>query len=95
MKARANVRSVPTPATAAAPAQRDTPSAPVSVAPRLKSWAGLVIGEEVEVLRGSEVVCAGRVDDVSLNGNVLWLRGKDAAQRQLFVAADGVRVRRL
>ena len=93
MKARANVRSVPSPATGPMVAQRGAPAAVVPGAPKYKSWACLVIGEEIEVLRGGEVVCTGRVDDVSLNGNVLWVRPADPAQRQLFVAADAVRVR--
>lgn len=93
MKARVNVRSVP----AAAQVLNGAPAAAQAAAnpAKLKSWACLVIGEGVEILRGSDVICTGQVDDVSLNGNVLWVRHADPAERQLFVAADGVRVRRI
>ncbi len=99
MKARVNVRSVPTTAGAPAATAQVLSGAPASQAAanpeRLKSWACLVIGEGVEILRGSEVICSGQVDDVSLNGNVLWVRCADPTERRLFVAADGVRVRRI
>ncbi|MDJ0354930.1 hypothetical protein [Paenarthrobacter sp. PH39-S1] len=62
---------------------------------KLKSWACLVIGESVEIVRGAEVVCAGYVDDVSLSGNVLWIGPFGSSDRLLFVADDGVRVRRM
>lgn len=93
MKARVNVRSLP--AAAQVPDGAPAPAQAAANPAKLKSWACLVIGEGVEIFRGSEVICTGKVDDVSLNGNVLWVRPADAAARRLFVAADGVRVRRI
>jgi hypothetical protein len=97
VKARANVRSMPASADGnPAPVGKDpVPVTAIASPASLKSWASLVIGDSVEVRRAGEIVCAGRVDDVSLSGNVLWVRPAAPAERQLFVAAQDFMVRRL
>jgi hypothetical protein len=60
----------------------------------LTNWGELRADEPVEVVKHAQVVAAGRVEEVSLSGNVLWLSAEGTEPRRLFLKSDGVLVRR-
>jgi hypothetical protein len=60
----------------------------------VENWTELAMGEFVEVVRHAQVVARGRVEEVSLSGNVLWILPQGPHERQLCLKSDGVIVRR-
>lgn len=60
----------------------------------LADWTDLRAEDPVEVVKHAQVVATGRVEEVSLSGNVLWLMAEDAEARSLFLKSDRVLVRR-
>lgn len=60
----------------------------------VENWAELAVGEFVEVMRHAQVVARGKVEEVSLSGNVLWILPQGPHDRQLCLKSDGVIVRR-
>ncbi|MCH6472142.1 hypothetical protein [Sinomonas terrae] len=60
----------------------------------LTDWAELRAEDPVEIVKHAQVVATGRVEEVSLSGNVLWLMAEGAEARRLFLKSDGVLVRR-
>lgn len=62
-------------------------------------WKTLKVGERVEVVKYAHVIAAGRVEEVSGSGNVVWLEhaggsGVTEEGKELFMKSDGVTLRR-
>ncbi|AXJ09867.1 hypothetical protein [Arthrobacter sp. PM3] len=51
-------------------------------------WDDVEVGDAVELRRGDRVAYAGRVDDRTADGAVVWVLS-DGGRRQLFHVADG------
>ncbi len=51
-------------------------------------WADVEIGDAVQLRRSGQPVHAGRVDDRTADGAVVWVVS-DAGHRQLFHIGDG------
>lgn len=61
---------------------------------RVTDWRRLV-GLDVQIWRGHKIVDQGRVEAVTDDGNVLWLKQNGAIERRLVMkeARTGLRVR--
>lgn len=61
-------------------------------------WKMLKVGEQVEVVKYAHVIAAGRVEEISSSGNVVWLEhsgpGVTEEGKELFMKSDGVTLRR-
>jgi hypothetical protein len=60
----------------------------------LTNWTELRAEDPVEIVKHAQIVAVGRVEEVSLSGNVLWLMEEGSEPRRLFLKSDGVLVRR-
>ncbi|MEA5454888.1 hypothetical protein SPF06_09155 [Sinomonas sp. JGH33] len=60
----------------------------------LANWAELRAEDQIEIVKHAQVVATGRVEEVSLSGNVLWIEADGDQPRRLFLKSDGVLVRR-
>ena len=56
------------------------------------NWNDLV-GLKVQLHKGSHVIRAGFVEEVTYNGDALWLRSQGAETRALYLKDDGYTVR--
>jgi hypothetical protein len=52
-------------------------------------WDDVEIGDTVELRRGGRLECAGRVDNRTADGAVVWVLS-DGGRRRLFHIADGL-----
>ena len=64
----------------------------------VSDWKTLKAGDTVEVVKYAHVIAAGRVEEVSSSGNVVWLEhsgpGVTEEGKELFMKSDGVTLRR-
>ncbi|MDI2034354.1 hypothetical protein [Paenarthrobacter nitroguajacolicus] len=64
----------------------------------VSDWRMLKVGDTVEVVKYAHVIAAGRVEEVSGSGNVVWLEhsgpGVTEEGKELFMKSDGVTLRR-
>ncbi|WP_136612106.1 hypothetical protein [Sinomonas albida] len=60
----------------------------------IADWTELRAGDPIEIIKHAQLVAAGRVEEVSLSGNVLWIEADGGEARRLFLKSDGVLVRR-
>lgn len=68
---------------------------PANDADYIRDWTRLTRGESVLVVENDAPELAGRVDDVTEDGLILWLHLEAGAGRRLFTRADGVLIWRL
>lgn len=60
----------------------------------LTNWSSLSRGDEVEIYKHGELIAAGRIDMLALDGSILWLHKDTGNDRSLFLHSDGLRVYR-
>ncbi|NUP74680.1 MAG: hypothetical protein HOQ07_08550 [Sinomonas sp.] len=60
----------------------------------IADWTELRAEDPIEIIKHAQVVASGRVEEVSLSGNVLWIKAEGDEARRLFLKSDGVLVRR-
>ncbi|WP_415854742.1 hypothetical protein [Sinomonas sp. G460-2] len=60
----------------------------------IADWTVLRAEDPIEIIKHAQLVAAGRVEEVSLSGNVLWIKADGGEPRRLFLKSDGVLVRR-
>ena len=68
--------------------KRSAQQAPVA------DWTELRAEDPIEIIKHAQTVASGRVEEVSLSGNVLWIMAEGGEPRRLFLKSDGVLVRR-
>lgn len=59
----------------------------------VQNWAALRPGDNILLSRKPGTTEAGTVDDVSLDGDIIWLRQYAASTRRLIHATDFVEIR--
>lgn len=58
----------------------------------VRDWRPL-IGQDVQIWRGNKIVDHGRVDAVTADGKVLWLKQRGAIERRLVMKEPGTGLR--
>ena len=59
---------------------------------RVTDWRPLV-GQDVQIWRGNKIVDQGRVEAVTADGKVLWLKQLGAIERRLIMKEPGTGLR--
>lgn len=60
----------------------------------LTDWTELQEGDPVEIIKNAQTIEKGLTEEVSLSGNVLWLKAEGVETRRLYAKSDGVLIRR-
>lgn len=58
------------------------------------NWSDLRTGDRIEVIKDARAIMAGRAEEVSASGNLLWVASEGTGRGQSFAKSDGVSVRR-
>ena len=59
---------------------------------RPATWYTVEKGDRVAVSHESEALAYGTVDEFTADRAILWIRHQGTGERQLFLAADGLRL---
>lgn len=60
----------------------------------VSNWSTLAPGTNVQIRQNGQILAAGHIDMMSIDGSLLWLRQAADNQRTLFLKSDPVKLYR-